>query len=64
MPEQPLSRHTTASRPETVTYDWEPLWMADVVGLWFARDRGRLFFHVSQVVTYQGRIPLLREWVE
>jgi hypothetical protein len=34
------------------------LWDADLVREWFGRDRTRLFFHVPQVATYQGRVAV------
>ena len=32
------------------------LWDEELVRAWFARDPTRLFFHVPQVATYQGRV--------
>jgi len=49
--------------PESLA-DAAELWTEERVREWFGKDRKRTFYHVPQVWTYQGKIPIEGSWVE
>lgn len=38
--------------------DMANIWTADMVTTWFAKDQRKIFFHVPQIATYQGHVPV------